>query len=153
MFYSKKLIDGFSTCFRQHTAEDTHCKFLHGYAISFNVIFIGELDSRNWVVDFGGLKRAKCLIDDMSPKAWFDHFFDHTVVLAEDDKFLWLFKGLNEAGALQLRTLPAVGMEMFAKFVYDKLSVWVEEEFQGRVKVLSVECREHEKNSAIYRKS
>ncbi len=28
-FQSTKLFDGYSTCFRQWTAEGTHCKFLH----------------------------------------------------------------------------------------------------------------------------
>ena len=46
-FKSTKLFDGFSTCFRQWRAEDTHCKFLHGYAVSFRVWFKGELDERN----------------------------------------------------------------------------------------------------------
>ena len=34
----------------------------------FKVWFEGELDERNWVWDFGGMKRAKTEIDGMSPK-------------------------------------------------------------------------------------
>ena len=48
-FTSTKLFDGYSTCFRQWRAINTHCRFLHGYAISFRVWFEGELDHRNWV--------------------------------------------------------------------------------------------------------
>jgi 6-pyruvoyl-tetrahydropterin synthase len=47
----------------QHTANS-----LHGYGISFKVTFEGELDDRNWVWDFGGMKRAKTLIDGMHLK-------------------------------------------------------------------------------------
>lgn len=66
-FKSSKLYDGFSTVFRQWKAEGTHCRFLHGYAISFKVDFEGELDERNWVWDFGGMKRAVGNIDGMNP--------------------------------------------------------------------------------------
>ena len=57
-FESKKLYQGYSTCFRQWKAEDTHCKFLNGYGVSFEVTFSGDLDERNWIFDFGGLKRT-----------------------------------------------------------------------------------------------
>ena len=58
-FQSSKVFDGFSTVFRQWKAETTHCRFVHGYGISFKVYFEGDLDERNWVWDFGGMKRAK----------------------------------------------------------------------------------------------
>ena len=58
VFKSTKIIDGFSTCFRQWKAEGTHCKFLHGYSIYFHVTFeTNTLDDRNWVMDFGFMKR------------------------------------------------------------------------------------------------
>ena len=96
MFKSTKLFDGFSCCFRQWKAETTHCRFLHGYGVSFRVTFEGELDHRNWVWDFGGMKRAKTKIDGMSPKAWMDYMFDHTVIVAKDDPFLPAFEMLKD---------------------------------------------------------
>jgi 6-pyruvoyltetrahydropterin/6-carboxytetrahydropterin synthase len=45
-FKSTKLFDGYSACFRQWKAEGTHCRFLHGYAVSFRVWFEGDLDHR-----------------------------------------------------------------------------------------------------------
>ena len=51
-FQSTKVFDGFSTVFRQWKAEGTHCKFLHGYGVSFRVWFEGELDERNCVIFF-----------------------------------------------------------------------------------------------------
>ena len=48
-YKSTKLFEGFSCCFRQWRATKTHCRFLHGYAVSFKVTFEGELDHRNWV--------------------------------------------------------------------------------------------------------
>ena len=94
-FQSSKVFDGFSTVFRQWKAEETHCKFIHGYGISFKVYFEGDLDHRNWVWDFGGMKRAKGTIDGMSPKAWIDYMLDHTVVVAEDDPAMPDFRKLE----------------------------------------------------------
>ena len=149
-FISSKVFDGFSTVFRQWKAEDTHCRFLHGYGISFQIWFEGELDERNWVWDFGGMKRAKGKIDDMSPKEWMDYMFDHTFLVAEDDPFLESFKRMDEAGVAQVRVVPATGAERFAQYIYDKVAPFIEEETEDRVKVAKVEFREHGKNSAIY---
>jgi 6-pyruvoyltetrahydropterin/6-carboxytetrahydropterin synthase len=149
-FQSTKVFDGFSTVFRQWRAEGTHCRFLHGYGVSFKVWFEGDLDERNWVWDFGGMKRAKGTIDGMTPKAWMDHMFDHTLVVAEDDPELQSFKDMDSRGVVQLRIVPATGAERFAKFVYDKLNDFVQEETNGRVRISKVEFMEHSKNSAIY---
>jgi len=151
-FQSTKVFDGYSCVFRQWKAEGTHCKFLHGYGVSFKVWFEGDLDYRNWVWDFGGMKRAKGTIDGMNPKAWMDYMFDHTTIMAEDDSLLSTFKTLDATGAVQLRILPAVGAEQFAKYIYEKLNTFVQEETNGRVKIVQVEFREHEKNTAIYQK-
>ena len=150
MFISTKVFDGFSCVFRQWKAEGTHCRFLHGYGISFKVWFKGELDERNWVWDFGGMKRAKTQIDGMNPKAWMDHMFDHTMLVATDDPFLESFRRMDEAGVVQLREVPATGAERFAQFIYEKLNKFVLEETDGRVRVMKVEFREHGKNTAIY---
>jgi len=149
-FQSTKVFDGFSTVFRQWRAEGTHCKYLHGYGVSFKVWFEGMLDERNWVWDFGGMKRAKGTIDGMTPKAWMDHMFDHTLVVAEDDPELQSFRDMDSRGVVQLRIVPATGAERFAKFVYDKLNDFVQEETNGRVRISKVEFMEHSKNSAIY---
>ena len=149
-FQSTKLFDGYSCVFRQWKAEGTHCRFLHGYGVSFRVWFEGELDERNWVWDFGGMKRSKGTIDGMNPKAWMDYMFDHTTVIAEDDPYRAYFYNMEREGIIQLRVLPAVGAEQFAKFIYGKLNTFVQEETDGRVKVVKVEFMENNKNSATY---
>jgi 6-pyruvoyltetrahydropterin/6-carboxytetrahydropterin synthase len=149
-FQSTKLFDGFSCVFRQWKAEGTHCRFLHGYGVSFRVWFEGELDERNWVWDFGGMKRAKGKIDGRNPKEWMDYMFDHTTIIAEDDPFIHAFTQMDTAGVAQIRVLPAVGAEQFAKYVFEKLNTFVQEETEGRVKVVRVEFMEHNKNTAIY---
>jgi 6-pyruvoyltetrahydropterin/6-carboxytetrahydropterin synthase len=149
-FQSTKLFDGYSCVFRQWKAEGTHCRFLHGYGISFRVWFEGELDERNWVWDFGGMKRAKGTIDGKNPKEWMDYMFDHTTIIAEDDPFVNAFKEMETAGVAQIRIIPAVGAEQFAKFIFEKLNLFVQKETSDRVKVVRVEFMEHNKNTAIY---
>lgn len=149
-FQSTKVFDGYSCVFRQWKAESTHCRFLHGYGVSFKVWFEGDLDERNWVWDFGGMKRAKGTIDGMNPKAWMDYMFDHTMFVAEDDPFIESFKLMDKAGAAQIRILPAVGAEKFAEFVFKKLNDFVNQETEGRVKVVRIKFSENTKNSAIY---
>jgi len=149
-FQSTKVFDGYSCVFRQWKAEGTHCRFLHGYGVSFRVWFEGELDERNWVWDFGGMKRAKGTIDGMNPKVWMDHMFDHTTIIAEDDPFINAFKQMETAGVAQIRIIPAVGAEQFAKYIFEKLNTFVQEETSNRVKVTRVEFMEHNKNTAIY---
>ena len=149
-FQSTKLFDGFSCVFRQWKATNTHCRFLHGYGVSFRVWFEGDLDERNWVWDFGGMKRAKGTIDGMSPKAWMDYMFDHTLIIAEDDPHRDSFEVLNTQGLAQVRIIPATGAERFAQFIFDKLNPFIQEETNGRAKVAKVEFMEHGKNTAIY---
>lgn len=152
-FQATKLFDGFSTVFRQWRADGTHCKYLHGYGISFRVWFEGDLDYRNWVWDFGGMKRATEKIDGKSPKEWMDYMFDHTVIVAQDDPELETYVNLDLKGIAQVRVLQATGAEKFAEFLFHKLNTFVQRETQGRVRVVQVEFREHEKNTAIYKES
>jgi len=149
-FQSSKVFDGFSTVFRQWKAETTHCRFVHGYGISFKVYFEGDLDERNWVWDFGGMKRAKTQIDGKSPKEWMDYMFDHTLIVAEDDPFIKAFQQMGDAGVAQIRVIPATGAEKFAEYIYNKLNKFVDTETNGRVRVTKVKFMEHGKNAACY---
>ena len=149
-FQSSKVFDGFSTVFRQWKAEETHCRFIHGYGVSFKVYFEGELDNRNWVWDFGGMKRAKTLIEGKQPKEWMDYMFDHTMIIAEDDPHLNAFKEMGIAGVAQIRVIPATGAEKFAEFIFNKINEFVKTETENRVKVIKVKFMEHGKNAAYY---
>jgi 6-pyruvoyltetrahydropterin/6-carboxytetrahydropterin synthase len=149
-FQSTKLFDGYSACFRQWKAEGTHCRFLHGYAVSFRVWFEGELDHRNWVFDFGGMKRAKTKIHGLSPKDYFSYLLDHTTIVAQDDPYLEHFKQMDNEGIIQLRIMDAVGCEKFAEHLYNTINDFLSEETEDRVRATKVEVYEHERNSASY---
>lgn len=132
---------GLSACFRQPKAH-SHCRFLHGYSLAFRFTFqAAELDERNWVVDFGGLKPLK---------AWLEDTFDHKVVLDADDPEMVKFEMLADAGLAELTVLDGVGVEMFAKHAYNFADKLVREMTDNRCWVVSVECMEHGANSAIY---
>jgi 6-pyruvoyltetrahydropterin/6-carboxytetrahydropterin synthase len=104
-------------------------------------------------MDFGGLKEFK---------KWSEYMFDHTLVIAEDDPELETFKklneikgGFNDQGLCDLRIVPAVGCEMFAKMAYDKMADLLANgnmryPVNSNVRVKSVEVFEHGANSATY---
>jgi 6-pyruvoyltetrahydropterin/6-carboxytetrahydropterin synthase len=166
-YYSTKTYGtdrGLSCCFRQWRATHSHCSTLHGYSIGIKLVFESEtLDDRNWVFDFGGLKQFK---------DWADAMFDHTLVIAADDPHLDFFKKMSEIGyegitngvphergaLCDLRIVPGVGCEMFAKMCYDAMSDLLEQYkvHGGRypagegVRLKSAEVFEHAGNSAIY---
>jgi 6-pyruvoyltetrahydropterin/6-carboxytetrahydropterin synthase len=158
-FYSTKTYGndrGLSCCFRQWRSTHSHCSLLHGYSIGIRLVFEADtLDCRNWVMDFGGLKKFK---------QWAEYMFDHTMLIAEDDPHLEMFKKMSEIndgyknlGVADLRIVPAVGCEKFAEMAYNKMAEIIEEMkadntiiVNGSVRVKSVEVFEHESNSAIY---
>ncbi|EPF71057.1 6-pyruvoyl trahydropterin synthase family protein [Acinetobacter rudis] len=134
---------GISCAFRQWRAVHSHCSKIHGYALSFHFVFEAEqLDERNWVMDFGGFKALKDKVLEL---------FDHKLVVAEDDPMLSEFKKLDGLGMADVVVLPAVGCEMFAHYVFEMAQDVLQVELErGRVKLKSVEVREHGANSASY---
>lgn len=156
-FYSTKTYGndrGLSTCFRQWRSTHSHCSLLHGYSIGVRIIFeCDNLDDRNWVMDFGGLKKFK---------EWLEYMFDHTLVVASDDPYLQKFQDLaalglqDRGGVCDLRIVPGVGCERFAEMAYNKLADMLNEWrkdgtlLNKTVRVKSVEVFEHAGNSAIY---
>ena len=140
-FYSGKTYThatGHSCAFRQWRA-DSHCNLIHGYALQFEFTFGGsELDERNWIVDFGGLKPLK---------EWLKHMFDHTYLVAEDDPELDTFVDLAKKDLVDLRIVSATGCERFAEMAFDKADEIVKDISNGRCWVQSATVREHAHNS------
>ena len=145
MFLSTKKYGheiGLSACFRQWRAE-SHCRLLHGYALAVKLtVGAVELDCRNWVVDFGSLKSLKQMLQDT---------FDHTLLVAEDDPKLEVFKQLdNVHGIAKVVVVPACGCEKFAEMIFECTEIWLKDNgYAPRVKLIAVEVKEHGANSAI----
>ena len=135
---------GLSCAFRQWKA-DSHCRLIHGYALAIRLEFeADELDHRNWVVDFGGLKSFKQYLVDT---------FDHKLLVAEDDPFLNHLVGLEELGIAEVVEVERTGCEAFAELVFVTCEQWLKDAgVAPRVRMRSVEVKEHGANSAIYQR-
>ena len=144
MYVSTKRYDhsrGYSIAYRQHKA-DSHCKYIHGYSLAFEFEFEAEeLDVRNWVCDFGGFSTLKDFLDE---------YFDHTLLVAQDDPQLKYFKILDANGLAQVREVYATGCEGLATFLFWWMNeVWMAENGYGdRVFCRKVRVFETPSNSA-----
>ncbi len=140
IYTSSKRIELGSTAFRQPNA-DSHCKFVHGYQLNAEITFgCKELDSNNWVYDFGGLKELKNI---------FNNQFDHTLVISGNDIHRDKFIALGEVGAADVRIMEGgVGIEKFAEWVYKTADTYIDESTDGRVWVENVTVFEHSNNYA-----
>lgn len=145
MFLSTKTYGhniGLSCCFRQWKAH-SHCNQLHGYSLAVKFTFgCIELDHTNWCVDFGSLKSLKQMLQDT---------FDHTLLVAEDDPKLEVFKQLDYLhGIAKVVEVPACGCEKFAEMIFECAEIWLKDNgYAPRVKLIAVEVKEHGANSAI----
>ena len=141
-FTSTKKFTGFPCTHRQWRAE-SHCRFVHGYSREFYFEFAcNERTVEGWVVDFGGLKEVKEMLE---------YNFDHTFLASQDDPELSTWKELDKKGIIQLRILPNPSMEGTAEWLYQVVNKMVKEKTKNRAWVTLVEVRENEKNSAIFK--
>ena len=134
---------GLSCAFRQWRAQ-SHCRFIHGYSIKVEFQFSAhKLDTRNWVVDFGGLKNLK---------GWLEDMFDHKTLVAEDDPKISIFREMGIAGLIDLRVVPATGCEAMARMIFEYTDQWLQDAGydSNDVQLESVRVSEHEGNNATY---
>lgn len=136
---------GLTCAFRQHRAE-SHCRFVHGYALAIRLEFeAADLDVRNWVVDFGSLKSFKGMLETT---------FDHKLLVAKDDPEIEWFREAARRGVADVIFVPATGCERFAEYIFAAAEIWLTDNgYAPRVRVALVEVREHDGNSAIVRRS
>ena len=133
---------GFSVAYRQWRAE-SHCTKLHGYALGFHFEFESEtVDIRNWVVDFGSLRTLKDKLDE---------WFDHTLLVAQDDPEFDTFKMLHDKKLCKMVVVERTGCEGLAEFLWTYINdVWIIDNGYTEVKIKRVEVRETPSNSAYY---
>lgn len=145
MHYSTKHYGhniGLSAVFRQPNADHSHCHLLHGYSLAFTFTFAcKELDNKNWVVDFGGLKQLK---------AWLEDSFDHKLVVDKKDPALGTMISLESKGLAEVRVFDGVGAEKFAEHAWAFADQLVRKMTDDRCWCVKAEVAEHGANSAIY---
>lgn len=129
-------------CSHRQWRHPGHCAYIHGYSRSFHFWFrCHQLDEYGFVVDFGGLKAVKALLDE---------WYDHTLLINRDDPLLDTFQNLHAQGACNLKVVDNCSMEGTAQFLYQQINAIVQSSTQGRAWCFKVEVRENDKNSAIY---
>ena len=118
---------------------------IHGYCFSMRFFFgTNDLDARNWVADYGGMKELKNFLEDQ---------FDHTLLVAEDDPQIDWFKEAEKRGIAKLITLPKLGCEGLADQLYKYVNgvyipdMWGKGEAE-RIWCFRVEVRETQNNMA-----
>lgn len=127
--------------YRQWRA-DSHCKLIHGYAMSFRFHFeANDLDARNWVVDYGSLRPLKGLLED---------WFDHKLLVAQDDPQMAAFQNLENLGLAQLTIVEKTGCEGLAEWIIRYVNeLWLKDYgYDDRVTCRKVEVRETGANMA-----
>lgn len=130
--------------YRQWRA-DSHCNKIHGYALSFYFEFEAEtLDARNWVMDFGGLKPLKALLED---------WFDHTLLVAHDDPMKDELIRLGSLGLAKIVEVDKTGCEGIADFLYSYVNeIFLPQygkDISERVWCCKVQVRETDNNMAM----
>ena len=117
------------------------CAKWHGYDRSVHFEFSGEVDEHGWIVGFGDLKPLK---------EFLEYYFDHTALIGADDPRLDKAYKAHADGLVDLRVLPyGVSMEMSSIFIWEQVNPFIYRTTGTRAYVSRVECREHEKNSAL----
>ena len=130
--------------YRQWRA-DSHCNLIHGYALTFHFEFEADtLDIRNWVMDFGGLRPLKQNLED---------WFDHTLLVADDDPHRNDLLMLGELGIAKITQVEKTGCEGLATWLYEYINTiflpnYGKEEAK-RIWCCKVEVRETDSNMAM----
>lgn len=129
---------GLSCTFRQWRAE-SHCHFMHGYALKVVLVFRSDkLNQNNWVTDFGGLKPVK---------KWLEETFDHKTLVASDDPCFDLFEQMHREGIIDMVEVDHVGCEAFAQMIFENVRS-IHSDAPSMLK--RVEVHEHSGNMAAY---
>lgn len=106
---TKEYKDLGPVAYRQWKA-DSHCNQIHGYSLSFYFEFESDtLDVRNWVFDFGGLRPLKEKLEE---------WFDHTLLVAEDDPMSHKLEDLQTFGLAKITKVEKTGCEGLADYIY-----------------------------------
>ena len=139
VFTVTKNLGGYP-CSHRQWRDDGRCAFLHGYDRWIQMEWQGERDYRGWVVDFGGLKELK---------QTFEHQFDHTCLIAEDDPYMSIWQQLHDENVIDMRIMDPT-IEGMTLWVAEKVQQWTQENYET-TKLIRVTCFENEKNSASWK--
>lgn len=134
--YCQKIYSDLPFGHRQHK-HNGHCSLIHGHSWTFEFEFAAEeLDEAGFVIDFGGLKKLKQMINEE---------FDHTLVLNQDDP---LRPAIEAMGIAKVTVVDSCSSEGIAKYLADDVAWLVDDLTSGRAWLYRVTVHEDSKNSA-----
>ena len=141
---TKEYKDAFPAAYRQWR-DDGKCSIVHGYALTVRFFFESdELDVRNWVQDYGGLRPLKEQLED---------WFDHRLLVAIDDPYKDLLVALHDAGIAKITEVEKTGCEGIADFLYEYVNTIFLPSYgkaeAERIWCCRVEVRETQSNMAM----
>lgn len=142
---TKEYVDAFPCAYRQFLT-DSHCQQIHGYSYTMKFYFgTNDLDARNFVADYGGLKELKAILESQ---------FDHTLLCSADDPQLDWYKEAEKRGIAKLTILPKLGCESLADMLYKYVNAVYIPDYLGqseseRIWCYRVEVRETQSNMAF----
>ena len=142
-YISTKTYKNLGTIAYRQWKADSECNGLHGYSLSFHFEFeTDELDARNWVMDFGGLKPLKAKLEE---------WFDHTLLVAKDDPQKDTLLSLGNKGLAKIVEVEMTGCEGIADFLYEYINTIFLKDYgeEKRIWCCKVEVRETESNMAM----
>ena len=113
-YRSTKTYRQIAPCAYRQWRADSHCNQIHGYAFSFHFEFeTDDLDARNWAFDYGGLRPLKDKLED---------WFDHTLLVAQDDPMRDELLRLGQLGLAKITEVEKTGCEGLADFLYEYIN-------------------------------
>jgi 6-pyruvoyltetrahydropterin/6-carboxytetrahydropterin synthase len=113
-YRSTKTYRQIAPCAYRQWRADSHCNQIHGYAFSFHFEFeTDDLDARNWAFDYGGLRPLKDKLEE---------WFDHTLLVAQDDPHRAELLRLGELGLAKITEVEKTGCEGLADFLYEYIN-------------------------------
>jgi len=141
---TKEYKDAFPVAYRQWR-DDGKCSIVHGYALTIRFFFESdELDVRNWVQDYGGLRPLKEQLEE---------WFDHRLLVAIDDPHKELLVALHNAGIAKITEVEKTGCEGIADFLYEYVNTIFLPSYgkaeAERIWCSTVEVRETQSNMAM----
>lgn len=140
---TKEYVDAFPVAYRQWR-DDGKCSIVHGYALTFKFYFgANDLDVRNWVQDYGGMRPLKAQLED---------WFDHRLLVAQDDPQRELLIALHNAKIAKVTEVEKTGCEGIADFLYKYVNTYflpnIGKAESERIWCYRVEVRETQANMA-----
>jgi len=113
-YRSTKTYRQIAPCAYRQWRADSHCNQIHGYAFSFHFEFeTDDLDARNWAFDYGGLRPLKDKLEE---------WFDHTLLVAQDDPMRDELLRLGQLGLAKITEVEKTGCEGLADFLYEYIN-------------------------------